>query len=138
MFFLKTSHTSLSKLVFIFLFLNTAFSQDRDPSAALSEYVEWVGSCETDAIEKAQLEGLGSLSLKEKVQYYFDSRRCKYRNEAKRVHRRIDDKQLKEDAVNSASLAGKSSSLSVCVIVTIIFLSLPEYDGLNIFKGKSK
>ena len=71
------------------------------------EYVEWVGTCETEVVEKAQLDGLASLTTLERIQYYVDTRRCKYKQQSKLVHNQVDEKQLKEDAQNANKFKGK-------------------------------
>tara|TARA_B100000579_G_C22369291_1_gene637550 strand:- start:194 stop:574 length:381 start_codon:yes stop_codon:yes gene_type:complete len=88
------------------------------------EYVEWVGSCETEVVEKAQLDGLASLTSIERIQYYIDTRRCKYKQQSKLVHNEVDEKQLKEDAKNANKFKGKSSSITYCVGSLILYLTL--------------
>ena len=88
------------------------------------EYVEWVGTCETEVVEKAQLDGLASLTTLERIQYYIDTRRCKYKQQSKLVHAQVDEKQLKEDAQNANKFKGKSSSITYCVGSLILYLTL--------------
>ena len=88
------------------------------------EYVEWVGTCETEVVEKAQLDGLASLTTLERIQYYIDTRRCKYKQQSKLVHNQVDEKQLKEDAQNANKFKGKSSSITYCVGSLILYLTL--------------
>ena len=88
------------------------------------EYVEWVGTCETEVVEKAQLDGLASLTTLERIQYYIDTRRCKYKQQSKLVHNQVDEKQLKEDAQNAKKFKGKSSSITYCVGTLILYLTL--------------
>jgi hypothetical protein len=88
------------------------------------EYVEWVGTCETEVVEKAQLDGLASLTTLERIQYYIDTRRCKYKQQSKLVHNQVDEKQLKEDAQNANKFKGKSSSITYCVGTLILYLTL--------------
>ena len=76
------------------------------------EYVEWVGTCETEVVEKAQLDGLASLTTLERIQYYIDTRRCKYKQQSKIVHNQVDEKQLKEDAQHANKFKCKSSSIT--------------------------
>ena len=87
-------------------------------------YVEWVGTCETEVVEKAQLDGLASLTTVERIQYYIDTRRCKYKQQSKLVHNQVDEKQLKEDAQNAKKFKGKSSSITYCVGTLILYLTL--------------
>ena len=94
------------------------------------EYVEWVGTCETEVVEKAQLDGLASLTTLERIQYYIDTRRCKYKQQSKLVHNQVDEEQLKEDAQNAKKFKGKSSSITYCVGTLILYLTLT--------KGKTK
>ena len=75
------------------------------------EYVEWVGTCETEVVEKAQLDGLASLTTLERIQYYIDTRRCKYKQQSKLVHAQVDEKQLKEDAQNAKKFKGKDGNI---------------------------
>ena len=88
------------------------------------EYVEWVGTCETEVVEKAQLDGLASLTTLERIQYYIDTRRCKYKQQSKLVHNQVDEKQLKEDAQNAKKFKGKSSSITYCIGSLILYLAL--------------
>ena len=88
------------------------------------EYVEWVGTCETEVVEKAQLDGLASLTTLERIQYYIDTRRCKYKQQSKLVHNQVDEKQLKEDAQNAKKFKGKSSSITYCIGSLILYLTL--------------
>ena len=88
------------------------------------EYVEWVGTCETPEIEKAMNEGLESLSGFEKIKYYIDTRRCKYKNQSQVVHGQIDKKQLKEDSETSNRFTGKASSIAYCTASLLLYLTL--------------
>ena len=88
------------------------------------EYVEWVGTCETPEIEKAMNEGLESLTTIERVRYYIDTRRCKYKNQSKIVHNQIDKKQLREDSIKSRKFSGKASSITYCVASFLLYLTL--------------
>ena len=88
------------------------------------EYVEWVGTCETPEIEKAMNEGLESLTTIERVRYYIDTRRCKYKNQSKIVHNQVDKKQLREDSIKSRKLKGKASSITYCVASFLLYLTL--------------
>ena len=88
------------------------------------EYVEWVGTCETPEIEKAMNEGLESLTTIERVRYYIDTRRCKYKNQSKIVHNQVDKKQLREDSIESRKLTGKASSITYCVASFLLYLTL--------------
>jgi len=88
------------------------------------EYVEWVGTCETPEIEKAMSQGLESLSNFEKIKYYIDTRRCKYRNQSKMVHGQIDKKQLKKDSEISNKFTGKASSIAYCTASLLLYLTL--------------
>ena len=74
--------------------------QDAISNDELKKDVEWIGTCQTEVIENAELNGLNSLNLKEKIKYYIDTFRCEYKSEAKRVHRHIDEEQLKAEASN--------------------------------------
>ena len=38
----------------------------------LKKDVKWIGTCQTQVIENAELNGLNSLNLKEKIKYYID------------------------------------------------------------------
>ena len=64
-------------------FSSLIYSQIDQVDVNTKEYVEWVGSCETSEIEKAVNKGLESLSFVEKIKYYVDTRRCKYKNQSK-------------------------------------------------------
>jgi hypothetical protein len=75
-------------------------------------------------IEKAELKGLNTLNLQEKIKYYIDTFRCEYKNESKRVHRHIDQKQLKEDATKSGIFYGKSGSITYCTIALLLYITL--------------
>ena len=88
------------------------------------EYVEWVGTCETPEIEKAMNEGMESLTTIERVRYYIDTRRCKYKNQSKIVHNQIDKKQLREDSIKSRKFSGKASSITYCVASFLLYLTL--------------
>ena len=88
------------------------------------EYVEWVGTCETPEIEKAMNEGLESLTTIERVRYYIDTRRCKYKNQSKIVHNQIDKKQLRKDSIKSRKFSGKASSITYCVASFLLYLTL--------------
>ncbi len=90
------------------------------------EYVEWVGTCETQVVEKAQLNGLASLTTVERIQYYIDTRKCKYKQQSKLVHNQVDEKQLKEDAQNANKFKGKSSSITYFVGTLILYLTLTK------------
>ena len=95
-----------------------------DSTNKLNKEVEWIGTCQTKVIAKAELNGFGSLTLQEKIEYYFDTYRCEYKSEAKRVHRYIDNKQLKNDASNSGKFFGKSGSIAYCTMALLLFLTL--------------
>ena len=90
----------------------------------LKKDVEWIGTCQTSVIEKAEIKGFNSLTLKEKINYYIDTYRCEYKSEAKKVHRHIDEQQLKEDASNSGKFFGKSGSIAYCTMALLLFLTL--------------
>ena len=77
---------SIAKFIAQCLFIfssNLVFAQIAKVDVNSKEYVEWVGTCETLEIEKAMSEGLESLSSFEKIKYYIDTRRCKYKNQSK-------------------------------------------------------
>ncbi|MEL1229509.1 MAG: hypothetical protein VW833_06855 [Candidatus Neomarinimicrobiota bacterium] len=116
----------MSKAIIIFSFFSIPFLNAQIESIDIDskEYVEWVGSCETDVVEKAQLKGLGSLTAIERVRYYLDTQRCKYKAQSKLVHAQVDDKQLKEDAKNSSRFRGKSGSITYCVGAFLLYLTL--------------
>ena len=78
----------------------------------------------SDVIENAEYIGLNSMNLKEKIKYYIDTFRCEYKSEAKRVHRHIDEEQLKDDASNSGVFFGKSGSIAYCTVALILYLTL--------------
>ncbi len=118
------SYIKISSLIMGSLFLSALYGQIDQVDINSKEYVEWVGTCETDVIEKAQLDGLASLTTLERVQYYIDTRRCKYKQQAKVVHSQVDDKQLKEDAQNTNMLKGKSGSITYCVGSLLLYLTL--------------
>lgn len=90
----------------------------------LKKDVEWIGTCQTEVIEKAELKGLNTLNLQEKIKYYIDTFRCEYKNEAKRIHRHIDQKQLKEDAIKSGIFYGKSGSITYGTIALLLYITL--------------
>ncbi len=118
------SYIKIYSLVIGSLFLSILYAQIDQSDINSKEYVEWVGTCETDVIEKAQLDGLASLTTLERVQYYIDTRRCKYKEQAKSVHSQVDEKQLKEDAQNTNMLKGKSGSITYCVGSLLLYLTL--------------
>ena len=90
----------------------------------LKKDVKWIGTCQTQVIENAELNGLNSLNLKEKIKYYIDTFRCEYKNEAKKIHRHIDEEQLKNDASNSGIFFGKSGSITYCTVALLLYLTL--------------
>ena len=104
----------------VFVFCQETITSNNE----LKKDVEWIGTCQTDVIENAELNGLNSLSLKEKVKYYIDTFRCEYKSEAKRVHRHIDEEQLKDDASNSGVFIGKSGSIAYCTVALLLYLTL--------------
>ena len=105
----------LSSTVFIFCQETVSTNEE------LKKDVEWIGTCQTDVIENAELNGLNSLNLKEKIKYYIDTFRCEYKSEAKRVHRHIDEEH---DASNSGVFFGKSGSIAYCTVALILYLTL--------------
>ena len=105
-------------------FSSLIYSQIDQVDVNSKEYVEWVGSCETPEIEKAVNEGLESLSVVEKIKYYVDTRRCKYKKQSKLVHGQVDKKQLKEDSARSNKFSGKASSITYCVGSFVLYLTL--------------
>ena len=105
-------------------FFKITYAQIDQVDVNSKEYVEWVGSCETAEIEKAIKEGLGALSSVEKIKYYIDTRRCKYKNQSKIVHSQVDKKQLKEDSIRSSKFSGKASSITYCAGSLLIYLTL--------------
>ena len=112
-------------LIFILLYApKMLYAQIDQIDVNSKEYVEWVGTCETPEIEKAMNEGLESLTTIERVQYYIDTRRCKYKNQSKIVHNQIDKKQLREDSIKSRKLKGKASSITYCVASFLLYLTL--------------
>ena len=120
---------SLSKIKFLVLFTlifftKNIYAQINQVDINSKEYVEWVGTCETPEIEKAMNEGLESLTTIERLRYYVDTRRCKYRNQSKIVHGQIDKKQLREDSSKSKKLTGKASSITYCVGSFLLYLTL--------------
>ena len=104
----------------VFVFCQGTVSTDKE----LKKDVEWIGTCQTDVIENAELNGLNSLNLQEKIKYYIDTFRCEYKSEAKRVHRHIDEEQLKDDASNSGVFFGKSGSIAYCTVALLLYLTL--------------
>jgi len=98
--------------------------QDAISNDELKKDVEWIGTCQTEVIENAELNGLNSLNLKEKIKYYIDTFRCEYKNEAKKIHRHIDEEQLKNDASNSGIFFGKSGSITYCTVALLLYLTL--------------
>ena len=92
-------------LIFILLYApKMLYAQIDQIDVNSKEYVEWVGTCETPEIEKAMNEGLESLTTIERVRYYIDTRRCKYKNQSKILHNQIDKKQLREDSIKSRKI----------------------------------
>ena len=89
-----------------------------------SKSVEWIGSCETDEIIKAETYGLSALSFVEKVKYYYDTRRCKYKEESKKIHKDIDNDQLEKNAERSKKFTGKASSCAYCALSIMLYLIL--------------
>ena len=117
---------SKKKIVLLFFYTCTSFlhAQIEKIDIDSKEYVEWVGSCETEVVEKAQLKGLASLTSMERVRYYIDTQRCKYKKQSKLVHAQVDEKQLKEDAKKSNQFKGKSGSITYCVASLLLYLTL--------------
>ena len=117
---------SKKKIVLLFFYACTPFlhAQIEKIDIDSKEYVEWVGSCETEVVEKAQLKGLASLTAMERVRYYIDTQRCKYKKQSKLVHAQVDEKQLKEDAKKSNQFKGKSGSITYCVASLLLYLTL--------------
>ena len=76
------------------------------------------------AITIIETEGLESLTTIERVRYYIDTRRCKYKNQSKIVHNQVDKKQLREDSIKSGKLKGKASSITYCVASFLLYLTL--------------
>ena len=117
-----------SSLIIILLYLSSIhdlYGQNEQNSMdGLKKDVEWIGTCQTSVIEKAEIKGFNSLTLKEKINYYIDTYRCEYKSEAKKVHRHIDEQQLKEDASNSGKFFGKSGSIAYCTMALLLFLTL--------------
>lgn len=113
----------IAQCLFIFS-SNLVFAQIAQVDINSKEYVEWVGTCETLEIEKAMSEGLESLSSFEKIKYYIDTRRCKYKNQSKVIHDQIDKKQLKEDSAVSKKFTGKASSITYCTATLLLYLTL--------------
>ena len=117
----KLSMLYLSSAVFVFCQETISTNEE------LKKDVEWIGTCQTDVIENAELNGLNSLNLQEKIKYYIDTFRCEYKSEAKRVHRHIDEEQLKDDASNSGIFFGKSGSISYCTVASWSLLVLDSF-----------
>ena len=112
-------------LIFILLYAaKMLYAQIDQIDVNSKEYVEWVGTCETPEIEKAMNEGLESLTTIERVKYYIDTRRCKYKNQSKIVHNQVDKKQLREDSIKSRKFSGKASSITYCVASFLLYLTL--------------
>ena len=110
-----------------FLIINYSNAQNEepdDPKTNRSKSVEWIGSCETDEIIKAETYGLSALSFVEKVKYYYDTRRCKYKEESKKIHKNIDNVQLEKDAESSKKFTGKASSCAYCALSILLYLIL--------------
>ena len=111
--------------IYLVCFAGSIFCQQNMISNdELKKDVEWIGTCQTKVIEKAELKGLNTLNLQEKIKYYIDTFRCEYKNESKRVHRHIDQKQLKEDATKSGIFYGKSGSITYCTIALLLYITL--------------
>ena len=49
----------------------------------------------------------------ERVRYYIDTQRCKYKKQSKLVHAQVDEKQLKEDAKNPINLRVNLEALPI-------------------------
>jgi len=116
-----------NRLFILFLFFSQAFAQQNLPETDQgnkNKSVEWIGSCETKEIEKAETLGLASLSFLEKIKYYVDTKKCKYKDESKRIHKGIDKDQLKEDAQNSKQFTGKASSCAYCAMTILLYFIL--------------
>ena len=113
-------------IIFLYVsYIDSIYAQNEQASMnKLKKDVEWIGTCQTTVIEKAEIKGFGSLTLKEKINYYFDNYRCEYKSEAKKVHRHIDNQQLKEDASSSGQFFGKSGSIAYCTMALLLFLTL--------------
>ena len=109
------------------LIINYSNAQNEEPDdleIKRSKSVEWIGSCETDEIIKAETYGLSALSLLEKVKYYYDTRRCKYKEESKKIHKDIDNDQLEKNAERSKKFTGKASSCAYCALSIMFYLIL--------------
>ena len=110
-----------------FLIIDSSNAQIQEPDVLEineSKSVEWIGSCETDEIIKAETYGFSSLSFVEKVKYYYDTRRCKYKGESKKIHKNIDNDQLKKNAERSKRFTGKASSCAYCAMSIMLYLIL--------------
>ena len=110
-----------------FLIIDSSNAQNEEPDDLEineSKSVEWIGSCETDEIIKAETYGLSSLSFMEKVKYYYDTRRCKYKEESKKIHKNIDNDQLEKNAERSKRFTGKASSCAYCAMSIMLYLIL--------------
>ena len=125
---MKNNQTFIrNKLFILFLFFCQSFAQQNSSETDQSnknKSVEWIGSCETKEIEKAETLGLASLSFFEKIKYYVDTKKCKYKDESKRIHKRIDKDQLKEDAQKSKQFTGKASSCAYCAMTILMYFLL--------------
>ena len=109
------------------LIINYSNAQNEEPDDLeinKNKSVEWIGSCETDEIIKAETYGLSALSLVEKVKYYYDTRRCKYKEESKKIHKDIDNDQLEKNAERSKKFTGKASSCAYCALSIMLYLIL--------------
>ena len=110
-----------------FLIIDYSNAQNEEPDDLKinkSKSVEWIGSCETDEIIKAETYGLSALSFVEKVKYYYDTRRCKYKEESKKIHKNIDNDQLEKNAEKSKKFTGKASSFAYCALSIMLYLIL--------------
>ncbi len=111
----------------LFLIIDSSNAQNEEPDDLEineSKSVEWIGSCETDEIIKAETYGLSALSFVEKVKYYYDTRRCKYKEESKKIHKNIDNDQLQKNAERSKRFTGKASSCAYCAMSIMLYLIL--------------
>ena len=64
------------------------------------------------------------MDLLEKLKYYYDTKRCKYKEESKKIHKDIDNDQLEKNAERSKKFTGKASSCAYCALSIMLYLIL--------------
>lgn len=85
--------------------------------------VEQEETCDGEKIQKVKNNGLRSLKLSEIPSYIMELKNCKNKEKAKTIKKSANDKQLVDDAENSGTFVGRTSSCAYCVIAFILYLA---------------